>query len=90
MALSAWTSLKTTERRHRETTNHIQRQRGAIKILRSRGQKGVECMLLAISLVLIIVAISWMNIRHLSAKGKRIELELYLGWKGIHLKVTVR
>ena len=47
-------------------------------------------MLLAISLVLIIVALSWMNIRHLSAKGKRVELELSLGWKGIHLKVTVR
>jgi hypothetical protein len=47
-------------------------------------------MLLAISLVLIIVAISWMNVRHLSAKGKRIELELDLGLKGLHFRVTVR
>ncbi len=47
-------------------------------------------IILAISLVLMIVAISWMNIRHLSAKGKRVELELDLGWKGLHLKVTVR
>lgn len=47
-------------------------------------------MLLAISLALLMIAISWMNIRYLAVKGKRIELELDLGLKGLHFKVTVR
>ena len=45
--------------------------------------------ILAFSLVLL-ATVSWMNIRYLAVKGKRIELEIDLGLKGLHFRVKVR
>ena len=47
-------------------------------------------MLLFNSLVLLAITILWMNIRYLATEGKRIELEVDLGWKGFHFRVKVR
>jgi hypothetical protein len=40
--------------------------------------------------MLLAITMSWMNIRYLAAKGKRIELEVNLGWKGFRFRVKVR
>ena len=47
-------------------------------------------LLLVISLALLIVVTSWMNVRYLAVKGKHIELEVNLGLKGLHIHVKVR